>query len=96
MAETIQQLSDLISGSVADLIRLCSTNNLQVPKMNEPSSPESEAFQENKAITQAGNIIAAAAIQLVASILSPHESVIHAISGVRISLRLFIPDSCCF
>lgn len=88
MAETIQQLSDLISSSVADLIKLCSTNNLRVPEMNEPSSPKSEAFRDNRAIAQAANIIAAAAIQLAASILSPQESIVHAISGVRIPLNL--------
>jgi hypothetical protein len=84
MASVILQLSQLISQSVADLVDITSKNGSQVPDLNDKLFPESEAFRKDPNAAKAAKIIAAAAIQLAAYVLSPQESVIHTLGGVRL------------
>ncbi|KAG6844085.1 hypothetical protein H0H87_009911 [Tephrocybe sp. NHM501043] len=98
MAATILELSQLISDSVAQLAETCRTNNLRVPDLNEPYTPESEVFRENPEVAKAANTAAAAAFQLAAFLLRPQESVVQVVSGhlrsaaLRVSIESHVPE----
>ncbi|KAF9457494.1 O-methyltransferase [Collybia nuda] len=81
MASEILQLSQLISNSVTELVKLASTRNFQIPSLDEKFTPSSEAFRKDPDLARSAKVIAAAAFQLAASVLPPTESIIQTISG---------------
>ncbi|KAG6811496.1 hypothetical protein H0H92_007144 [Tricholoma furcatifolium] len=81
MANDIQQLSDLISSSVTALLQACNENNTPFPGPNEPFTPESEAYRSSKAVVDATNVIAAAAMQLAQRVLPPYMSIMTISAG---------------
>lgn len=86
MATTILELSQLISNSITELVTTCSAQGLRIPNLNEPYTPESEAFRTNQVVARAANIAAAAAFQLAACLLPPQESILQVTSGVRTTM----------
>ena len=75
-------LAKIISDSVQSLDRACTDNGLTFPSLNDPFTPQSEAFRSNPDASEAASRIAAAAFQLVASVLPPPATVLSLISGV--------------
>lgn len=92
MAASIVQLSQLISDSVAKLIDGCTIHNVAIPSLTEPYNPESDAFRAYAECAEAATIIAAAALQLVATIAPPKQSVADLLSGVS---RSYIDEPKC-
>ncbi|KAG6807436.1 hypothetical protein H0H92_007557 [Tricholoma furcatifolium] len=98
MAETVLELSKLISDSISELVETCGTYNLRIPNLNEVYTPESEAFRKNQTVARAVNIAAAAAFQLAAILLPPQESVMQITSGhlcsaaLRVSIESHVPE----
>ncbi|KAG6826094.1 hypothetical protein H0H92_001153 [Tricholoma furcatifolium] len=98
MAETVLDLSKLISDSISELIETCETYNLRIPNLNETYMPESEAFRKNQTVARAANIAAAAAFQLAAIVLPPQESALQITSGhlrsaaLRVSIASHVPE----
>jgi hypothetical protein len=76
------ELAKIISDSAQSLDRACTDNGLTFPSLDDPFTPQSEAFRANPEANEAANVIAAAAFQLVATVLSPPFSMISLISGV--------------
>ena len=83
MASEIQQLSDLIASSVSTLFWACEDNKTPFPNPNQPFAPHSEAFRASQAASDATNLIAASALQLVARVLPPDMSVFNIACVVR-------------
>ncbi|KAG6810782.1 hypothetical protein H0H92_010349 [Tricholoma furcatifolium] len=98
MAETVLELSKLISGSIFQLVETCKTYHLHIPDLNEAYTPESETFRKNQAVARAANIAAAAAFQLAAILLPPQESILQITSGhlrsaaLRVSIETHVPE----
>ncbi|KAJ7596525.1 S-adenosyl-L-methionine-dependent methyltransferase [Mycena floridula] len=74
MASTLLQLSELISSSVAELIKVCTENKFDLPDLDKPFSATSEAFRANAAACRASGTIIAAATQLASTLKSPQET----------------------
>lgn len=85
------ELAKIISDSVQSIDRACTESGLAFPSLDDPFTPQSEAFRTNPEANEAANIIAAAAFQLVATVLPPPYSLISVVSGVD---NLF-PHRCC-
>lgn len=83
MTSSILQLCDLISTSASTLVRTCTDNHLPLPHLDDELSPISGAFRQNPTAAEAANIISAAALQLVAILLPPQQSIINLMGGVR-------------
>ncbi|KAF9457595.1 O-methyltransferase [Collybia nuda] len=94
MVSTIQQLSQLIAKSVTDLVDITSKNGFQLPELDDKLTPASEAFRQDANAAKAANVIAAAAIQLIACVLPPQESVIQITSGHMKSAALRVSIQC--
>lgn len=82
MASSILQLCDLISSSVSTLVATCAANDLALPHLDDELSPLSGAFRAHPIASDAANIISAAALQLVAILLPPQQSVLSIAAGV--------------
>ncbi|KAA1478069.1 S-adenosyl-L-methionine-dependent methyltransferase [Dentipellis sp. KUC8613] len=78
---TLRQLLGLIQTSLATLEETCASANVQIPDLNEPFHPTSEAFRADPAAALAANTAAAAALQLAAILTPPHVSLYHAVGG---------------
>ncbi|KAJ7277953.1 S-adenosyl-L-methionine-dependent methyltransferase [Mycena rebaudengoi] len=79
--DTLLQLLKLISTSVTALDVICSEDGVPFPNLDDQFAPQSERFRENPAAAEATTLIAAAALQMVASVLPPSLSAFHAITG---------------
>lgn len=82
MASSIVQLCELISNSASTLVATCTSNNLALPRLEDELSPLSGAFRANPIASDAANIISAAALQLVAILLPPQQSILSIAGGV--------------
>ncbi|KAF8351882.1 S-adenosyl-L-methionine-dependent methyltransferase [Amanita rubescens] len=80
MFQQVRQLLDLITKSVNTLEQVCLENNAQLPSLDEPFHPASEAFRANPVAAEAVIVISAAAMQLDA-IVSPPRAVLHHVVG---------------
>lgn len=90
MTSPIQELSQIISDSVASLEKVCKKNNTPFPSLDDPFSPPSESFRFDPEAAEAANKIAAAALQLAATVLPPPAALFTVVSGVRASYLLRI------
>lgn len=84
-AATIQQLTDLISSSVAELLAISIKNNLQLPELDKPLNSASNTFYENDFAAHCSSVIIAAATQLALTLARPHQSVCQLGLAVRFS-----------
>ncbi|KAF8334399.1 S-adenosyl-L-methionine-dependent methyltransferase [Amanita rubescens] len=76
MSQQVHELLNLITKSIEFLEKLCTESNTQLPDLNKPFNPDSEAFRANPAAVEAVSLISAAATQLDA-IVSPPRNVLH-------------------
>lgn len=82
MSQQVRQLLDLITKSVESLEKACTESNTQLPDLNRPFTPDSEAFRANAAAAKAASVISAAALQLDAIVSPPRNVLYHAANGV--------------
>jgi hypothetical protein len=80
------ELAKFISNAAESLDRACPTHGLTFPSLNQPSTPQSEAFRSNPDANEASSIIAAAAFQLVTTVMPPPASMPGAILNFRSKL----------
>lgn len=85
MSAEILQLAELISNSAKTLVKNAETDNLPLPNLNDPFTPESEAFRGNPESALAANIIVAATAQLAAAVGPPPLSIFSLLAGVIIN-----------
>ena len=90
----IERLSDLISQSVQVIANACSSRGVSLPDLNSAFDKDADtAFRGIPGVTDAVNIIAAAAAQLTAALLPPAHQLQNIGGGVRGSLFSFhCPD----
>ncbi len=86
MSQQVRELLDLITKSVESLETLCTENNTQLPDLNKPFSPDSEAFRANAAAVKAVSLISTAATQLDAIVSPPRNVLYYAANGVSPSI----------
>ena len=85
MSAEILQLAELISNSAKTLVKNAEADNLPLPNLDDPFTPESEAFRGNVESAFAANVIVAAASQLAAAVGPPPLSIFSMLSGVIIN-----------
>ena len=83
MFQQVRQLLDLITKSVNTLEQACLGDNAQLPSLDEPFYPASEAFRANPVAAEAVIVISAAAMQLDAIVSPPRAVLHHVVGGVR-------------
>ncbi|KAJ7734761.1 S-adenosyl-L-methionine-dependent methyltransferase [Mycena maculata] len=64
MAETLNQLADIISNSVSALVNICAADGAAFPSLDDNFSPEFEGFRKNPLAAEAANLIATAVCSL--------------------------------
>ena len=80
----IERLSDLISQSVQVIANACSSRGVSLPDLNSAFDKDADtAFRGIPGVTDAVNIIAAAAAQLTAALLPPAHQLQNIGGGVR-------------
>jgi hypothetical protein len=82
MSSDIQQLSDIISSSVSELLEVSKVNGFYLPVLHEPFQPAKNAFRSNTQAAEATAKIIAAAIQLATTLMTPEQGVNNFIAGV--------------
>ncbi|TFY66484.1 hypothetical protein EVG20_g4602 [Dentipellis fragilis] len=78
---TLRQLLNLIQTSLATLESTCASEGLPIPELNEPFTPQSEAFRANPTVALAAHTASAAALQLSAILSPPQVSLYHTVAG---------------
>lgn len=78
----VTELAKVISDAAQRLDSVCTRHGFAFPSLDEPFTPQSEAFRYNPDANEAANIIAAAAFQLLATVMPPPASMLSLISGV--------------
>ena len=86
MTSSARQLLDLISNSLTLLEKSCEARSVDIPDLNSPFHPSTEAFRADPTASEAANVISAAALQLAAIFVPPQVSVFRAIGGVSFLL----------
>ncbi|PPQ95286.1 hypothetical protein CVT26_014860 [Gymnopilus dilepis] len=81
MTSSARQLLDLISNSLTLLEKSCEARSVDIPDLNSPFHPSTEAFRADPTASEAANVISAAALQLAAIFVPPQVSVFRAIGG---------------
>jgi len=80
----IERLSALISQYVQVIANACSGQGITLPDLNSPFDKDADtAFRDVPGVTDAVNIIAAAAAQLTAALLPPAHQLQNIGGGVR-------------
>ena len=80
----IESLSALISQSVQAIVKACSSRGISMPDLNSPFDKDADAaFRDIPGVTDAVNIITAAAAQLTAALLPPAQQLLNIGEGVR-------------
>lgn len=82
MSSEIQQLSDIISSSVSQLLEASKANGFSLPVLHEPFQPAKNAFRGNAQAAEATAKIIAAAIQLATTLMTPGQGLSNFIAGV--------------
>jgi hypothetical protein len=95
----VLQLGALIADSLSTLSDVCSANSFSLPDPFENVLTEdSEDFRSHPAAAQAANVAVAAALQLVAALLPPKQSIFHLVSGslktaaLRTAIGCHVPE----
>lgn len=84
------ELAKVISDSVSELQSICQDQGLTFPSLDDHYTAESEVFRRDRAVSEAADRIAAAANQLLATVLPPFTAVYaQAASGVSPYARTF-------
>ncbi|TFY82517.1 hypothetical protein EWM64_g1487 [Hericium alpestre] len=94
----LKQLANLIVASVERIDAACNTQGVSFPSLDEPISPSSEEIRHQPDVSQAINVIVAAATQLIATARVPTISVVTlglqwaAISSLGVANDTNIPE----
>ncbi|TRM63597.1 O-methyltransferase-domain-containing protein [Schizophyllum amplum] len=78
---SIAPLVDLIVQNARALEDACAASGAKLPDLDAHFDPASEAFRKDPVAAEAANVIAAAALQLVATVLSPPLTLLTAATG---------------
>ena len=70
-ASELRALADLINESVKQIEAVCTSTSQTYPRADEPFTPQSEGIRMNPDVFEAGNIIIAAASQLLSTVRMP-------------------------
>lgn len=70
-ASELRALADLINNAVTQIENACESRSQTYPLADEPFTPQSEAARMSPDVLEAGNIIVAAASQLVSAVRIP-------------------------
>ncbi|KAA1478056.1 S-adenosyl-L-methionine-dependent methyltransferase [Dentipellis sp. KUC8613] len=81
MSSPAHQLLRLISDSLSIVQQSCTDKDVQLPDLDAPFTPSSEAFRADPSAAEAANIISAAALQLAAIFTPPQVSLYHLAGG---------------
>ncbi|TFK65267.1 S-adenosyl-L-methionine-dependent methyltransferase [Pluteus cervinus] len=98
MADSVLQLSKLISDNSSHLVSICSGRGFTIPHLNDQYTEDSENFRKNTQCAETASIIVAAALQLVATLSPPQQSSFAIFGGhyksasVRIALDCNVPE----
>ncbi|TFK65282.1 O-methyltransferase [Pluteus cervinus] len=98
MAESILQLSKLITDNSSHLVSLTASRGLTIPHLNEQYTEESENFRKDAQCAEAAAIIVAAALQLAATLSPPQQSAYAIFGGackassVRVAVDSHVPE----
>ncbi|KAF8326437.1 S-adenosyl-L-methionine-dependent methyltransferase, partial [Amanita rubescens] len=79
--QQVRQLLDLVTKSVDALEQACNESNAQLPSLDEPFHPASEAFRVNPVAAEATAVISAATLQLNAIVSPPRNILYQAVGG---------------
>jgi hypothetical protein len=79
---TIDNLLTIINDNVKLLKSVCRENGTQIPDLQSPFHPASEAFRANPQAAEAISLVVAAAGQLSAILTPPPVSLYHVVGGV--------------
>jgi hypothetical protein len=85
---TIDNLLAIINDNVKLLKSVCRENGTQIPDLQSPFHPASEAFRGDPQAAEAINLVVAAAGHLSAILAPPPVSLYHAVGGVSPFLRM--------
>ncbi|KAF8181637.1 S-adenosyl-L-methionine-dependent methyltransferase [Pholiota molesta] len=89
---TLRSLAALISDSISAIEQTCTAKNVEIPSLNDPFSPQTEAPLMDPAIAEAASIIIAAASQLIAMVRPAPMSLLttsmqfHVSSALRVAV----------
>ncbi|TFY59550.1 hypothetical protein EVG20_g7747 [Dentipellis fragilis] len=81
MSSPAHQLLRLIADSLSIVQQSCTDKGAQLPDLDAPFTPSSEAFRADPSAAEAANIISAAALQLAAIFTPPQVSLYHVAGG---------------
>ncbi|KAJ7592015.1 O-methyltransferase [Mycena floridula] len=88
MAARILELSDLISSSTKELVTLSDANGWSLPHLDESFDPAKNTFRGNAAAAEAVAKTIAAAMQLVATLMTPEQAMSPFVGGPMRSAAL--------
>ncbi|KAF9261937.1 S-adenosyl-L-methionine-dependent methyltransferase [Marasmius fiardii PR-910] len=78
----LRTILGILNKNVDILEESCKTNGTQIPDLNEPFHPDSEAFRRHEDVAEAANIIVAAAQHIAVILTPPQVSMYHEVSGM--------------
>ncbi|KAF8652613.1 hypothetical protein AX16_004302 [Volvariella volvacea WC 439] len=78
---TLRQLQSLLNKAIDDLEATSTDTSTTLPDLNEPFTPQSEAFRSSSAAAQAAEVASAAAYQIAAILAPPHATLYQIIGG---------------
>jgi hypothetical protein len=73
MSDALTALVSIISSNVKDIQSLYQKENIEIPSLDEPFSPN--ALDDNPQVTKAIKLVTAAAAQLIATLGNPSDTV---------------------
>ncbi|KAJ3527088.1 hypothetical protein NM688_g8174 [Phlebia brevispora] len=97
-ASELRALADLINGAVAQIEAACASRSQTYPLADEPFTPQSEAARMSPDVLVPGNIIVAAAAQLITAVripaltLSVTASSSYLTSSLRLAISTHVPE----
>ncbi|CAA7266021.1 unnamed protein product [Cyclocybe aegerita] len=81
MSSPARQLLELLSASLSTIEKVCAEKRFEIPDLNAPFHPASEAFRSDPIAGEAANVLSAAALQLAAIFAPPQVSLYHMVGG---------------
>ncbi|KAJ3483198.1 hypothetical protein NLJ89_g12083 [Agrocybe chaxingu] len=88
MSSPARQLLKLLSTSLTTFEKVCAEKHFEIPDLNAPFHPASEAFRSDPVAGEAANVLGAAALQLAAIFVPPQISLYHMVGGIYSSSGL--------
>ena len=86
-AKELRALADLINGAVEKIERACASRSQTYPLADDPFTPQSEAVRMAPDVLEPGNIIVAAAAQLISAVRIPAVTLTVSALSVRVGRK---------